>query len=57
MLPPEYHTWKDVFEKKVSERVPESRSWDHKIELCEDFVPKKGKIYPLSPFQQNTLDE
>jgi hypothetical protein len=51
MLPPEYNPWKDVFEKKASERFPESRSWDHQI------VPKRGKIYPLSPKQQNTLDE
>ena len=56
-LPPEYSAWKDVFEKKASERFPESRSWDHQIELREDFIPKRGKIYPLSPKQQNTLDE
>jgi hypothetical protein len=31
--------------------------WDHAIELKEDFQPKKGKIYPLSPLQQNTLNE
>ena len=57
MLPPEYEPWKDVFKKKASERFPESRSWDHQIELNEDFVPKRGKIYPLSPKQQSTLDE
>ena len=57
MLPPEYAEYKEVFEKKASERFPESHSWDHQIELHEDFVPKRGKIYPLSPKQQNTLDE
>jgi hypothetical protein len=57
MLPPEYAPWKDVFEKKASEWFPESRSWDHQIEVNEDFIPKRGKIYPLSPKQQNTLDE
>ena len=56
-LPPEYTPWKDVFEKKASERFPESRSWDHQIELNEDFIPKRGKIYPLSPKQQNMIDE
>ena len=55
-LPPEYEPWKDVFEKKASERFPESRSWDHQIELNEDFVPKRGRIYPFSPKQQSTLD-
>jgi len=57
MLPPEYSAYKKVFEKKASERFPESRSWDHQIELREDFKPKRGKIYPLSPKQQNALDE
>src|SRR6266568_8736857 len=57
VLPPEYSAYKEVFEKKASERFPESLSWDHKIELREDFKPKKGKIYPLSPKQQKTLDE
>ena len=57
VLPPEYLEWKEIFEKQASERFPERRSWDHAIELREDFVPKKGKIYPISPLQQNTLDE
>jgi len=57
MLPPEYSAYKKVFQKKASEQFPESQSWDHQIELCEDFKPKRGKIYPLSPKQQNTLDE
>ena len=56
-LPPEYSAYKKVFEKKASEWFPESRSWDHQIELHEDFIPKRGKIYPLSPKQQNALDE
>ncbi len=56
-IPPEYSVYKKVFEKKASERFPESRSWDHQIELCKDFKPKRGKIYPLSPKQQNALNE
>ena len=56
-LPPEYTEWKEVFEKRASERFPGNRPWDHQIELRDDFVPKRGKIYPLSPKQQNTLDE
>ncbi len=56
-LPPEYSAYKKVFEKKASERYPESQSWDHQIELREDFKPKRGKIYPLSPKEQNALNE
>ena len=38
--------------------IPDTgRNPDDQIELNEDFVPKRGRIYPLSPKQQNTLDE
>ena len=57
MLPPEYNSWKKVFEKEASERFPECHPWDHAIELHKDFIPKRGKIYNLSPLQQTSLDE
>ena len=56
-LPTQYLPWKEVFKQQASERFPGKCPWDHAIELKEDFKPKKGKIYPLSPLQQNTLDE
>ncbi|GBE79604.1 hypothetical protein SCP_0208040 [Sparassis crispa] len=49
--------YKDVFEKKVAERFPSSRAWDHAIDLKPEFVPKDCKIYPLSPKEQTALDE
>jgi hypothetical protein len=57
ILPTQYLPWKEVFEQKAAERFPGKRPWDHAIELRDDFKPKKGKIYPLNPLQQNTLDE
>jgi hypothetical protein len=57
ILPTQYLPWKEVFEQKAAERFPGKRPWDHTIELRDDFKPKKGKIYPLNPLQQNTLDE
>jgi hypothetical protein len=56
-LPTQYTPWKEVFEQKAAEQFPSKCPWDHAIELREYFKPKKGKIYPLSPLQQNTLDE
>ena len=53
-LPPEYSAWKDVFEKKASERFPESRSWDHQIELCDDFIEEVGFSSSWSPTQQRS---
>ena len=56
-LPPEYVEYSSVFEKEASECFPERRHWDHTIELHDEFVPKKGRIYPLLPKQQSSLDE
>ena len=37
-----------MFGKRESERMPVQKAWDYAIELKEDFVPKKGKVYSLS---------
>ena len=37
-----------MFGKREPERMPVQKAWDHAIELREDFVPKKGKVYSLS---------
>jgi len=46
-----------VFEKKDSERMPTRKAWDHAINLREGFVPKKGKIYPLSRVEREEVQE
>src|ERR1700724_3499955 len=48
LVPSEYHIYLDVFEKKPSERMPLCKPWDHAIDLTEDLVPKKHKVYPCS---------
>jgi len=40
--------WKRVFGKKKLERILVQKTWDHAIELKEEFIPKKGKVYSLS---------
>ena len=57
MLPTEVLDYKDIFDKQTAECFPESRPWDHTIDLKEDFVPKDCKIYPLSPPEQVELDK
>jgi hypothetical protein len=52
-----YHEYKSVFEKEASERFPESRPWDHAIDLKPNFIPKDCKVYPLTPAEQTKLDE
>ena len=57
ILPTQYLLWKEVFEQKAAEQFPSKCPWDHAIELKDNFKPKKGKIYPLNPLQQNMLNE
>ena len=55
-IPKEYHRYLDVFDENKAERFPESRPWDHKIELKEGFQPKSFKTYNLTPKEQKELD-
>ena len=55
-IPKEYHQYLDVFDKNKAEHFPESRPWDHKIELKEGFQPKSFKTYNLTPEEQRELD-
>ena len=40
--------WKKVFGKAELERMPVQKPWDHAIELKEEFILRKGKVYSLS---------
>jgi hypothetical protein len=56
-IPKEFHEFLDVFSEEKAARFPEPRSWDHKIELKEGFVPKSFKTYNLTPQEQIELDK
>ena len=55
-IPEEYHKFIRVFDKNEANRFPESRIWDHRIELKEGFQPKLFKTYNLTPEEQRELD-
>ena len=55
-IPEEYHEFIRVFDEDEANRFPESRVWDHKIELKEGFQPKSFKAYNLTPEEQKELD-
>ena len=55
-IPEEYHEFIRVFDEEEVNRFPESRVWDHKIELKEGFQPKSFKTYNLTPEEQKELD-
>jgi len=37
--------------------MPTKKAWDYAIDLREGFVPKKGKIYPLSRVEREKIQE
>ena len=57
MVPRQFHKYLKMFEKKDSERMLIRKAWDHVIDLREGFVPKKGKIYPLSRIEREEVQE
>ena len=53
----EFHRWIKVFSKKQLERMPTRKIWNHAIETKEEFVPRKGKVYPLSRKEREEVRE
>ncbi|KAI5115548.1 hypothetical protein M0805_007564 [Coniferiporia weirii] len=39
MIPPQYHRYLHIFQKKAAERFPIAQSYDHAIDLKPDFIP------------------
>jgi len=52
-----FHRWIKVFGKKQSERMPMRKLWDHAIDIKEGFMPRKGKVYPLSREEREEVRE
>ena len=57
MVPERFHKWIKVFRKKQSERIPIRKLWDHAIDVKEEFVPRKGKVYSLSREEREEVRE
>ena len=56
-VPKEFHEYLDVFSEEKAARFPEPRTWDHKIEMKDMFIPKSFKMYNLTPQEQIELDK
>ena len=48
LVPEKFYEWIKVFGKKQSERMPMRKLWDHAIDVKEEFVLRKRKVYLLS---------
>ena len=56
-VPEKFHQWIKVFGKKQLERIPTRKAWDHVIEVKKEFVPRKGRVYPLSREEREEVRE
>ena len=48
LVPKQFHKWIKIFEKKASERMLTRKMQDHVIDLKEEFILRKEKVYLLS---------
>ena len=55
LVPKEYHKFLKVFSKGEFEQMLLRKPWDHAIDLKDMFQPKKGRIIPLSPTEQEEV--
>jgi len=52
-----FHKWLKVFGKVKSERMPTRKLWDYVINLKENFVPKKKRIYLMLRQEKEEVQE
>jgi hypothetical protein len=58
IVPKELHEYlKSVFAEREVGQLPRKRSYDHKIDLQPDFVPKVGVLYCQGPHHDTALKE
>jgi hypothetical protein len=57
IVPPQYHSYKDIFTQKDFDKLSERRPWDHAIELTPGYKATNCKTYPLSQQEQKDLQE
>src|SRR6266700_3829461 len=55
-IPPHLRDVHSEFEKESFDALPESKPWDHVVELIPDATPKSCKVYPLALSEQKELD-
>ena len=56
-LPEKYNEFSSVFSEEEAHSFPPSQPYDHAINLNDSFVPKVGKIYPLTPKEQKATED
>jgi len=55
-VPPHLQHFHSIFIKDSFDKLPETKPWDHAIELTSDINSKTCKVYPLSISEQAKLN-
>ncbi|KAI0996693.1 hypothetical protein K3495_g11489 [Podosphaera aphanis] len=56
-LPPQYHDFLDVFDRKQADTLPPHRSWEHAIDLHPGKQPPVARPYSMNRHELKTLRE
>ena len=56
-IPPEYADLAEVFDKVNAMKLPPHRDYDCSIELLNNQVPLKSRVYPLTQAEKVTMEE
>ncbi|EEB93791.1 hypothetical protein MPER_07511, partial [Moniliophthora perniciosa FA553] len=57
LIPSYLLDFRPQFEKRKAERFPETRPYDHAIELKPNYVPKKQGLYRLNEIETKAMEE
>jgi len=57
LVPEKFYRWIKIFRKKQLERMLMRKMLDHAIDIKERFMPRKGKVYPLSREEREEVRE
>lgn len=55
-IPSYLQDFASIFAKELFDVLPESKPWDHAVELVPDAKLSNCKVYPLAPSEQKELD-
>jgi len=55
IVPRRFYRWLKVFGKQELERILVCKPWDYAIDLQEEFILRKGRIYLLSRIERKKV--
>jgi Retroviral aspartyl protease len=57
IVPKEFHSFLSVFSDEEASRMPKHTSYNHKIDLTDDFKPMTSKIFRIPPVNEEAFNK